>query len=128
AGKHDLDDADATLTELQQLLPHLGPLAGADLRLWRLGSGAWQLTAGPAADAPRAPRAPGTSNAAFVAIPQVDGWFLEVVAADDARNEAAPSHLLQIISSVIRSGASVATLTDELASRYEEIDLLYSIG
>jgi sigma-B regulation protein RsbU (phosphoserine phosphatase) len=98
------------------------------LRLWRLEDGSWRLMAGPAARAPSAPRSGGADSAAFVAVPGVDGWFLEVLPSGEAHTEAAATHLLQVISSTIRSGNTTATLTGELASRYEEIDLLYSIG
>ncbi len=96
--------------------------------MWLLEAGSWRLVAGPPAAAPEAPRDAGVRSAAFVAVPGVDGWFIEIAAPEDTLGPAVPSHLLQIIASVIRSGQSISSLTGELASRYEEIDLLYSIG
>ena len=109
-------------------MPHLGTLAGATVRLWRLEGASWRLLAGPEAAAPRAPRSPGQQAAAFVAIPSASDHYLEVVPLRDRSADELAAVLLPLVEEVIQSDHNVAALTDELAARYEEIDLLYSIG
>jgi sigma-B regulation protein RsbU (phosphoserine phosphatase) len=110
------------------VLPHLAALAGATLRLWRLGGSGWQLVAGPHADAPRAPRAPGQTTAAFVAIPENGDLYLELVPTDAPITDETSTRLLAVITSVLNAEVAMSTMSGELAAKYEEIDLLYSIG
>lgn len=111
------------------MLPPLGALAGAVLRLWRLDGDRWRLVAGPAAgaDAPRGPRTAGT-GASFLAIPDTDGLFLEVVPRDGGRADEIGARLVPVIQTLLDAERTAQQLTGELASRYEEIDLLYTIG
>lgn len=109
-------------------MPHLGSLAGATVRLWRLDGAVWRLLAGPEAAAPRAPRTPGQQAAAFVAIPAANGHYLEVVPHADRTADDLAAVLLPLVDEVVHADHDVAALTGELAARYEEIDLLYSIG
>lgn len=96
--------------------------------MWRLEGTAWRLIAGPHADAPRAPRNPGQSAAAFVAIPDSADLYLEIVPDGAPITDETSSRLLAIITGVLSAESAVANLSAELAARYEEIDLLYSIG
>ncbi len=109
-------------------MPQLGALAGATLRLWRLDGATWRLRAGPDAAAPRAPREPGQSAAAFVAIPGSAELYLEVVPHDARSPDALVARVLPIVAAVLHADQGQLALTTELAARYEEIDLLYSIG
>lgn len=107
----------------------LGALADATLRFWRLDSGDWRLVTGPhEGDVPRAPRSPGQDAAAFVAVPESGGLFLEVVPHHGGGAETLATRLLPIVQAMIEADATTASVTNELATRYEEIDLLYSIG
>lgn len=109
-------------------MPQLGALAGATLRLWRLDGATWRLRAGPEAAAPRAPREPGRPAAAFVAVPGSDDLYLEVVPDGSRPAEELVARVLPIVEAVLHADLGQLALTTELASRYEEIDLLYSIG
>ncbi len=97
------------------------------MRLWRLDGTQWRLRAGPEAAAPRAPRRPGEDAAAFVAVPGSE-LFLEIVPSDGRPADLLAAKLMPIVESVLHADDSAAALTGELAARYEEIDLLYSIG
>ncbi len=111
------------------MLPPLGRLAGASLRIWRLASDEWQLLAGEGGGiAPRAPRAMGQNAAAFAAIPEVPGLFLELVPTGGGSAEGMLPRILPIVQALLEAERGLAGLTQELADRYEEIDLLYTIG
>jgi sigma-B regulation protein RsbU (phosphoserine phosphatase) len=109
-------------------VPHLGTLAGATVRLWALEGTAWHLLAGPEAAAPRAPRDAGHQAAAFVAIAGDSQLFLEIVPQGSRPADELAAMMLPLAEELIHAERSTAALTDELAARYEEIDLLYSIG
>ncbi|MCA9762149.1 MAG: SpoIIE family protein phosphatase [Gemmatimonadetes bacterium] len=110
------------------MLPSLGALADATLRVWRLDDGAWLLLAGPPAAAPRAPREPGRADAAFVAMPDAGGLWLEVVPTAGQRPDDVVRRVMPVLAGVAHLESTVESLTTELASRYEEIDLIYTIG
>lgn len=86
--------------------------------------------AGPAsgAAAPRAPRGPGADAASWHAIADAPGHFLEIVPGHATRADDLAAHLLPIVQSLLEADRIHSSLTNELASRYEEIDLLYTIG
>jgi sigma-B regulation protein RsbU (phosphoserine phosphatase) len=96
--------------------------------LWRLDGSGWALIAGPHAEAPRAPRSPGHTTAAFVVVPGTGNLYLEMVPADAPLTEELSARLLAAIGSTLALEGTVQTLAGELAARDEEIDLLYSIG
>lgn len=111
-------------------LAPLGALAGATLRLWRLDGERWRLLAGHPAgvDAPRAPRGGEGDAASWLALPGSPGLFLEIVTPSGAPREEIVRHVLAVVQGMLESERATAALTGELAARYEEIDLLYSIG
>lgn len=87
--------------------------------------------AGPPASGgvPRAPRGQASDAAAFVALPDLPGLYLEVVPdRPELRADELAPRLLPVVQAVLEADRSVSSLTGELAARYEEIDLLYSIG
>ena len=86
--------------------------------------------AGSAAGAtvPRAPRGPGQGAASWHAIPDAAGHFLEILPRPDARPEDLAARLLPIVQRLLDADRTTISLTSELAARYEEIDLLYTIG
>ena len=108
----------------------LGALARATLRLWQLDGERWQLVAGPSdgADAPRAPRGNQHSAASWLALADSDGLFLEVAPSSGRRDDEIAQHVLPVVQGAIAAARATAALSSELAARYEEIDLLYTIG
>lgn len=100
------------------------------MRLWRLDGSQWHLVAGTTAGAtaPRAPRGLGQDSASWHAIPIVPSHFLEILPDSDSAAEDLAAHLLPIVGALIEADHTASSLTNELASRYEEIDLLYTIG
>lgn len=80
-------------------------------------------TAGP----PRAPRTAGT-DAAWLAVPESPGLFLEVVPHPGGSADVIGSGVLPVVHALLQAERTASDLTGELASRYEEIDLLYTIG
>ncbi len=104
----------------------LGTLVGATVRLWRLDAGEWRMLTGPPdGGAPPGHRA-GRSQR--LAVPDTDGIFLEVVAPGDTTRDDLAARVLPVVQHLLESDRATVALTAELASRYEEIDLLYSIG
>lgn len=103
-------------------------LSAATLRLWRLAGDGWLLVGGPPE---------GTSSStdrshpvvSRLAIEGVPGLYLEVrpERAEGAAEEIG-RHMLPIIEALLEAQRTVGAVTNELAARYEEIDLLYSIG
>lgn len=118
------------MSELRGVLAPLSALAGAPLRLWRLDGDRWQLVAGEPAglDVPRAPRGAEGNAACWLALRGSPGLFLEVVSPPDAGRDDTARHVLAVVQAVLESERATAALSGELAARYEEIDLLYSIG
>ncbi len=105
------------------MLPSLGALTRSTLRLWRLDGAVWHLCAGetPAVGGRR-------DSTARVAVPGAPGIFLEIAPASGAERIDVTAQLLAVAQRVIDDERSAAALTSELAARYEEIDLLYTIG
>ncbi|MEO5800810.1 MAG: GAF domain-containing SpoIIE family protein phosphatase [Gemmatimonadales bacterium] len=118
------------MSHLGGALAPLGALAGATLRLWRLDGERWQLVAGsmPGATVPRAPRGVGQDAAAWHAIPGAPGLFLEILPDASTRSDDLAARLLPLVRILLDADQTTSSLTGELASRYEEIDLLYTIG
>ncbi|MBP6442533.1 MAG: SpoIIE family protein phosphatase [Gemmatimonadales bacterium] len=54
--------------------------------------------------------------------------FLEVVPLEGHRDDDLPARLLPIVQVILDAERNAVELTGELAARYEEIDLLYTIG
>jgi sigma-B regulation protein RsbU (phosphoserine phosphatase) len=77
---------------------------------------------------PRAPRGSEGDGAAWLALPDQPGLFLEIVAPSGARRDELARHAVAVLQCLFESERAGASLAAELAARYEEIDLLYSIG
>lgn len=118
------------MNQLGSVLAPLGAVAGAIVRLWLLEGDRWHLLAGsPSGEpAPRAPRGPGQAASSWRAIPDAPGHFLEVIPTAGGRPDELGARLLPIVQALLDAERTAATLTSELAARYEEIDLLYTIG
>ncbi len=110
------------------MLSPLGTLTGATLRLWRLEGERYRLIAAPpGAEQPSAPRAAG-ADTAWLALPDHDDVFLEVVSTSDVVADEIGRRVVPVVAALFEAERTTLTLTTELAARYEEIDLLYSIG
>ena len=131
-GEHDLDDAAPPLSQLGGALASLGALARGDAaalaaRRRTLATGG-RAAAG--AEAPRAPRGRdrrrrSVARAARCARPLSRNRA--AVGRASRRNRAAT--LLAVVQGLLEADAApLLRSRRELATRYEEIDLLYSIG
>jgi sigma-B regulation protein RsbU (phosphoserine phosphatase) len=118
------------LSRVGGALAPLSALAGATLRVWRLDDERWHLVAGQPAggEAPRAPRGREGDAASWLAVPGSAGIFLEVVAPSGARRDEIARNALAVVQGLLEAEQATSALSRELATRYEEIDLLYSIG
>jgi sigma-B regulation protein RsbU (phosphoserine phosphatase) len=61
-------------------------------------------------------------------VPEVPGFWLETALGDEAATQEAAERLRPIVGALIDAERQRAVLAEELASRYEEIDLLYAIS
>lgn len=111
------------MTGLDAAVTPLAILADATLRIWRLDGATWTVVAGPAAPRPTAPQ-----DASFVALPDAADLWLEVVPRSGQPLDAVVRRVLPVVAHLVQSDATVAHLTTELATRYEEIDLIFTIG
>ena len=97
--------------------------------MWQLEGSRWKLAAGPADGvAPRAPRGHAHDAASWLALPGSPGLYLEIVPNDGVRRDDIAPHVVPVVEGLLEAARSTLALTTELASRYEEIDLLYTIG
>ena len=63
-----------------------------------------------------------------MALPNFPGLYLEIVLLNDGQRDPIATHVVPIVEGLLEAARSAAGLTTELAARYEEIDLLYTIG
>ena len=116
------------------MLEGLGALVGGRVRLWRSDGRALRIAAGP--DPGVAPAVPHTVG--LTATPagpvwlepvgDVEGFWLEVSGLPDGELTTAAARMLPLVGAVLDADRQRAFLTEELTSRYEEIDLLYAIS
>lgn len=121
---------------LEGVLDSLAPLTHAPLRVWRREGGHTVLLGGPPGSAPALEGA-GTRLAGFSAaeswlepIPGAGGTWMQLgPGADDAATRPARArHAAAVVADVIRGEREASMVAGELATRYEEIDLLYTIA
>ncbi len=104
------------------------------MRLWRFDGRALRAFGGTDPGyTPPIPLNPGpvptpTGSAWLAPIPDAEGFWLEVTAADPARSAEVAAQCGSIFSSFLAAEREMAEVTDELTGRYEEIDLLYAIS
>jgi len=123
------------LTRFEALQPALERLAGAAVRLWRAEGGPARRLDGAAAD--WTPPLNGTGEglgraldtpagpAWFEPVPDVEGVWLEL--AGPRAGERA-GDLARIAGAVLSAEREAVQVAAELSSRYEEIDLIYTIS
>ena len=101
--------------------------------MWRLDGGGLRCVAGPAPRFnPAPPLADGYSDspegrALWLAPAGVPGWWLEVCGGDEARLASVGAGMAPVLASQLQLERQRARIAEELAGRYEEIDLLYAI-
>lgn len=116
------------------MLEGLGALAGAPVRLWRSDGSRLRLAAGADPGAvPPAPLGQGLAEGPdgmswLVPVPDARAFWLEVDTADPSEADEISRRLLPLVAIVLDAARERALLSEELASRYEEIDLLYAIS
>jgi len=112
----------------------LSALAGVRLRLWRFDGRRLRPTlGGDPGWAPVRPQrngeVPSPQGAVWLAaVPDAEGFWLELAGAPADRLRDTAAQLLPAIGAVLSAERSSAALSEELTSRYEEIDLLYAIS
>lgn len=121
------------MKRLAPVLDILGSITGTRYRLWhRVGpdlrsvTGAdpgWSLTA--RADGPE--RTPDGMSWVAQVPDQSDVW-LEAIGTEHSPPAASVTRLLPLLAMFLDAERESVRLVEELATRYEEIDLLYSIG
>jgi sigma-B regulation protein RsbU (phosphoserine phosphatase) len=107
---------------------------GCRVRLWRAGRGRLRPVLGSEqADPPQARIddrgfvEPTDPSRPLVRIPGLNGYWCELVAARSAQADAA-ERLVPLIAQLLDSERETLALAKQLASRYEEIELLYTIA
>ena len=108
----------------------LGALVHGRVRLWRYDGRALRLAAG--ADPGVAPAVPRTAGLTptpagtvwLEPVSEVDGFWLEVSGPGENELRAAAAALLPLVGALLEAERQRAFLSEELTSRYEEIDLL----
>lgn len=121
------------MKRLEPILALLDGVAGPRLRLWSLGPRGPVLARGPHPGwTPPTPTAPGPMATPdgprwFAPVPDTNGLWIEADAIG-GRPSAVTMALVDMLAHLVRSEREVARLSQELATRYEEIDLLYTIS
>ncbi|MDZ4864095.1 MAG: GAF domain-containing SpoIIE family protein phosphatase [Gemmatimonadota bacterium] len=113
----------------------LGALTGARVRLWRYDGRVLRVF-GAGADpgfSPPLPRIAGlvptpTGSSWLAPVPEANGFWFEIDGVTEARAAALSPQLAQVLYVFFAAERESAEITDELTSRYEEIDLLYAIS
>ena len=102
-------------------------------RLWRLDGEDLRCVAGPPArSSPTPPTADGfidtpAGRALWLAPRGVSSFWVELSGGDDAALRNTAGHMMPVLASMLQGEWHRARLAEELAGRYEEIDLLYAI-
>ena len=120
------------------MLDGLGALVQGRVRLWRFDGRALKLAGGLAGGgdpgwSPPIPReagpVPTPDGSVWLApVDALDGFWVEVDAGDEARSRSAADRVLPIVGAVLETERQRGLMAEELASRYQEIDLLYAIS
>jgi sigma-B regulation protein RsbU (phosphoserine phosphatase) len=116
------------------VLESLGTLVGGRVRLWRFDGRGLRVAGG--ADpgwAPTIPRVPGlvptpTGAVWLEAVDGVEGFWIEVDLPGESEGRVAAERVTPIVAALLDAERQRAFIAEELAGRYEEIDLLYAIS
>jgi sigma-B regulation protein RsbU (phosphoserine phosphatase) len=116
------------------VLEGLGALVKGRVRLWRFdGRGLKVAGGGDPGWSPTIPRAAGpvptpTGSAWLAPVANLEGFWVEVDVGDEDRSRAAADRVVPIVSALLDTERQRGFIAEELASRYQEIDLLYAIS
>ena len=116
------------------MLDSLGALVQGRVRLWRFdGRGLKPSGAGDPGWSPTIPRASGpvptpTGSVWLARLGDLEGFWLEVDAGDEERSRIAADKVAPIVAALLESERHRGSMAEELAGRYQEIDLLYAIS
>lgn len=118
--------AEAMLTPLQEILDAYRRTHGPEVRLWQRRGQGWSLVAtsapsdttvnGPPADAVEIPSARGPETR------------MELIGLDEAEAEPVRDFLSLVVARVLDDESQLSFFGREIAERYEEITLLYTIS
>jgi sigma-B regulation protein RsbU (phosphoserine phosphatase) len=117
------------------VLDGLGALAQGRVRLWRF-DGRGLKVAGGGEDpgwSPMIPRAAGPvptpgGSAWLAPVDTLQGFWLEVDAGGEERSRSVAAAVVPIVAALLDTERQRGFMAEELASRYQEIDLLYAIS
>ena len=104
------------------------------MRLWRYDGRGLKVAGGPDPGwAPPIPRAPGlvptpTGAVWLEAVDGVEGFWIEVDAGGEERSREGAACAGPVLAALLDAERQRAFMAEELAERYEEIDLLYAIS
>lgn len=117
------------------MLDGLGALVQGRVRLWRFDGRMLKVTGGGADPgwSPPIPReaglVPTPDGSAWLApVDAVAGFWVEVSAGGDERSRLACERVVPIVAAMLETERQRGFMSEELASRYQEIDLLYAIS
>ncbi|HEU5169966.1 MAG TPA: SpoIIE family protein phosphatase [Gemmatimonadales bacterium] len=109
------------------------------MRLWRFDGRQLRIAGGPDPGwSPPRPRGGGgggggevptpTGSTRIDPVPGVEGLWVETSVGDEPAPEAVAAQVRPVVAALLDGERQRALLADELATRYEEIDLLYAIS
>jgi sigma-B regulation protein RsbU (phosphoserine phosphatase) len=116
------------------VLAGLGALAGGEVRLWRFDGRGLRLAAGPDPGwSPIIPREGGlvptpTGSTWLEPVGEPRGFWVEVLRDGEAESRSAAERVAPLVGALLEAERQRGFIAEELASRYEEIDLLYAIS
>ncbi len=116
------------------MLEGLGALVKGRVRLWRYDGRGLKPVGGSATGwSPTIPRTagpvPSPSGSVWLApVDNIEGFWLEVDTGDDESAREAAERLVPVVSALLETERQRGFIAEELASRYQEIDLLYAIS
>jgi len=128
-----LHDHAPRLERLDTVLQSLGGMFGCRLRLWRAGRGRLRPVLGTEDTDPPAARLdelglvqPNDPGRPLIRVPGLDGYWCELI--DGEGHDRAAEQLVPLVARLLDSERETLALAKQLASRYEEIELLYTIS
>jgi sigma-B regulation protein RsbU (phosphoserine phosphatase) len=117
------------------VLEGLGALVQGRVRLWRYDGRMLKVAAGGADPgwSPPIPREAGPvptphGSVWLAPVSVLEGFWVEVDAGDEDRSRLAADRVVPVVAAVLDTERQRGLMAEELASRYQEIDLLYAIS
>ncbi|HEU4524303.1 MAG TPA: hypothetical protein VFR62_04740, partial [Gemmatimonadales bacterium] len=116
------------------MIDGLGALVQGRVRLWRFDGRSLKPAGGSDPGwTPSIPReagpVPTPDGSVWLApVGALEGFWVEVDTGDEARSRAAAERVVPIVQALLEAERQRGLMAEELASRYQEIDLLYAIS